>query len=69
MKKYIGQLTGLILALFAGGSYAQAQLPDIYIPPEKIAYLTSKIDSLPYLLASGRVIVSSKNCLLPEHEI
>lgn len=55
------------LLLFSAKAYSQAMPPAARMLAEQRTYLGAKIDSLPYLIASGQTTMFTGNCLLAEH--
>lgn len=61
------RLPGLLLLLLSQEAYSQV-LGDTAIPAERMAWINSKIDSLPSLIASGHTTTFANYCLLPGHK-
>jgi two-component system NarL family sensor kinase len=57
----------LLLLFVSAGNYLPVLGQDIHIPEDKIVFLVSKMDSLPYLVSAHTTRTNGKECLLPDH--
>jgi two-component system, NarL family, sensor kinase len=58
-----------VLLLFSAGVYSQDMPADTRVLEKKIAYFSTKIDSLPYFISAGQTSTFTGNCFLPEHKM